>query len=59
MAASEFGPQGITVTCVLAGPTDTDLLRSTAEPAALGGVAEMAALGWLTGQLMCADGGIT
>ena len=80
VASREFGSRGITVNCVLAGPTDTDMLRSTSPPEALDGVAGITALGrigtpidiaaivamlagddggWLTGQLIRADGGLT
>lgn len=47
VASRELGSRGITANTVSLGPTDTDLLRSSAPPEALGGAAAMTALGRL------------
>ncbi|NEW26816.1 SDR family oxidoreductase [Nocardia cyriacigeorgica] len=80
VASRELGSRGITANVLALGPTDTDLLRSTAPPAALDATAAMPALGriggpadiaglvallahqdsgWITGQIIRADGGLT
>lgn len=80
VASRELGGRGITANVLALGPTDTDLLRSTAPPAALDATAAMTALGriggpadiagmvallahqdsgWVTGQIIRADGGLT
>ncbi|MGW4325002.1 SDR family oxidoreductase [Nocardia sp. NPDC004573] len=45
VAAREFGHRGITANTLSLGPTDTDLLRSSAQPGALDAAAAMTALG--------------
>ncbi|MFF7943930.1 SDR family oxidoreductase [Nocardia gamkensis] len=45
VASREFGHRGITANTISLGPTDTDLLRSSAQPGAVEGAAAMTALG--------------
>lgn len=45
ICSRELGPRGITANTISAGPTDTEMLRSTAHPEALAGAAAMTALG--------------
>jgi 3-oxoacyl-[acyl-carrier protein] reductase len=80
ICSRELGPRGITANTISAGPTDTDLLRTSAAPQALDGAAAMTALGrigqpvdianlvaliahpdsgWMTGQNIRADGGLS
>jgi 3-oxoacyl-[acyl-carrier protein] reductase len=49
VASRELGSRGITANVLALGPTDTDLLRSTAPPAALDATAAMTALGRIGG----------
>ncbi len=47
VASRELGPRGITVNCILPGPTDTDMLRAGVDDAGRQAVAGMTALGRL------------